>query len=431
MESVAATHHHYSIEEYRKYMLPVLTFRNVVLRSGQGAYVQDSDGNSYLDLNSGQFCSVFGHSDPGVARVMAHITQTLQDTDTSTLSESVLIAAKKVHDIAEGMNARILFLSTGAEANECCLRYAKHIKEKPGIVSFDKGFHGLTHGTAAYSISRAKIRPPVDYSYAVPVPAWFSTKEAPFDFLVPYIEAFKTIVEQNKEHIAAAIFEPIVSGGGFYFPPANYFREIRRICDEYEILLIFDECQTGFARTGTWFMYQQLGVIPDFVVSAKAMGLGYPVACVIANGKTVNQEHFIMEHFSSHQNEPFAGFLVSYLIDRITNERLLQSIQELGAYLLQQLKNLEDKFQTISKSRGAGLMCAFDLNFGGDSKVAGNRFCCKALDQGLLLQHCNMGKTIRLLPNYRINRGEIDVLISRLEELLSRFECNNQMRKEA
>ncbi|MBS0312204.1 MAG: aminotransferase class III-fold pyridoxal phosphate-dependent enzyme, partial [Proteobacteria bacterium] len=132
------------LAEYGRYMLPVLSFRDIVLVRGQGSYVWDADGNQYLDLNSGQFCAVLGHSDPGVARKMQEIAQTLQDTDTSTLTRSVLLAARQIHDRAPEMNGRILFLSTGAEAVECCLKYAKHIKEKPGVIAFDKAYHGLT-----------------------------------------------------------------------------------------------------------------------------------------------------------------------------------------------------------------------------------------------------------------------------------------------
>ena len=158
------------LAEYGRYMLPVLGFRDIVLVRGQESYVWDADGNQYLDLNSGQFCAVLGHSDPGVARKMQEIAQTLQDTDTSTLTRSVLLAAKQIHDRAPEMNGRILFLSTGAEAVECCLKYAKHIKEKSGVIAFDKAYHGLTHGSAAYSMSRDRIRPPVDHSYGTPAP---------------------------------------------------------------------------------------------------------------------------------------------------------------------------------------------------------------------------------------------------------------------
>src|SRR3569832_15699 len=269
------------LAEYGRYMLPVLSFRDIVLVRGQGSYVWDADGNRYLDLNSGQFCAVLGHSDPGVARKMQEIAQTLQDTDTSTLTRSVMLAAKQIHDRAPEMNGRILFLSTGAEAVECCLKYAKHIKEKPGVIAFDKAYHGLTHGSAAYSMSRDRIRPPVEHSYVTPAPRAHDDDETETD---RGGGAGRRGRGEGKGDIAAAIFEPIISGGGFYFPSRRYFQAIRKLCDDNGIFLVFDECQTGFGRTGSWFYYQQLGCVPDFVVSTKAMGMGNPVFFVFVFG---------------------------------------------------------------------------------------------------------------------------------------------------
>lgn len=410
------------LSEYGKYMLPVLSFRDIVLVRGEGSYVWDADGNRYLDLNSGQFCAVLGHSDPGVSRKMLEISQTLQDTDTSTLTRSVLLAARKIHDRVPEMNGRILFLSTGAEAVECCLKYAKHIKEKPGVIAFDKAYHGLTHGSAAYSMSRDRIRPTVEHSYVTPAPRAHSGDGPDTDRC---IEAFRQTIAEHRDDIAAAIFEPIISGGGFFFPPSRYFRAIREICDENGIFLVFDECQTGFGRTGSWFYYQQLGCVPDFVVSAKAMGMGYPVSCVIANGHTIQHARFAMEYFSSHQNEPYAGALVSHLIDEIDARGLLDRNRAFGAYLLAKLGAIAAESTLVGSPRGRGLMCAFDLSDTGrlDSKQAGDLFCKIAQQNGLLIQHCNLGRTIRLLPNYAATEADFDFLAAQLKTTLALFQA--------
>lgn len=410
------------LSEYGKYMLPVLTFRDIVLVRGQGSYVWDANGNAYLDLNSGQFCAVLGHSDPGVSRKMLEISQTLQDSDTSTLTESVLRAAKKIHDCAPEMNGRTIFLSTGAEAVECCLKYAKHIKAKPGVISFDKAYHGLTHGSAAYSMSRDKIRPTVEHSYVTTTPIVCADDEPEIDRC---IEDFRQTIESQKDNIAAAIFEPIISGGGFFFPPRRYFQAIRKICDDNGIFLVFDECQTGFGRTGSWFYYQQLGCVPDFVVSAKAMGMGYPVSCVIANGNTIPHAKFAMEYFSSHQNESYAGALVSHLIDEIEARGLLDRNRASGAYLLAKLSAIAAESPLIGNPRGKGLMCAFDLSDTGrlDSKQAGDLFCRIAQQNGLLIQHCNFGRTIRLLPNYAATGEDFDYFGTQLKSTLLMFQA--------
>jgi 4-aminobutyrate aminotransferase-like enzyme len=320
------------------------------------------------------------------------------------------------------MNGRILFLSTGAEAVECCLKYAKHIKEKPGVIAFDKAYHGLTHGSAAYSMSRDRIRPPVEHSYVTPAPRAHADDEVETDRC---IEAFRQILGECKDDIAAAIFEPIISGGGFFFPSRRYFQAIRQLCDDNGIFLVFDECQTGFGRTGSWFYYQQLGCVPDFVVSAKAMGMGYPVSCVIANGHTVPHAKFAMEYFSSHQNESYAGALVSHLIDEIEARGLLDRNRASGAYLLAKLGAIAAESSLIGNPRGQGLMCAFDLSDTGrlDSKQAGDLFCRLAQQNGLLLQHCNLGRTIRLLPNYAATEADFDFFAARLQATLARFQA--------
>lgn len=411
------------LADYRQYMLPVLSFRDIVLVRGQGSYVWDANGTRYLDLNSGQFCAVLGHSDPGVSKKILDISQTLQDTDTSTLTEAVLHAAKKIHDRAPGMQARTLFLSTGAEAVECCLKYAKHLKEKSGVISFDKAYHGLTHGSAAYSMSRDRIRPTIEHSYVTATPLVFGDSAENQAEVDRCIEDFRQTIVREKANIAAAIFEPIISGGGFYFPPARYFQAIRKICDENEIFLVFDECQTGFGRTGSWFYYQQLDCVPDFIVCAKAMGMGYPVSCVIANGRTVPHEKFVMEYFSSHQNESYAGALVAHLIDEIEARDLLSSNRATGAALLARLRAIAAEFPLICNVRGRGLMCAFDLADTSklNSKQIGDLFCRLAQHNGLLMQHCNLGRTLRLLPNYAASAEDFDFFDARLKATLTQF----------
>ncbi len=408
------------LKEYSKYILPVLKFKNLVITKGKGSYLWDADGNKILDVNSGQFCAVMGHSHPAVSEELNIIANKLQDTDTSTLSDDVLYAAKKMHDICEGMNGRALFLSTGAEANECCLRYAKHLKEKNGIISFDLGYHGLTHGTAAYSMSRNRIRPVIPNSYVVPAPRSFYEDDFTETQLEEYVKEFEKVLSENIENIAAAIFEPIISGGGLYFPPKYYFKRIREICNKYGIFLIFDECQTGMGRTGNWFYYQELETIPDFIVTAKSMGVGFPVSCVVANGNTVTNDLFLMKHYSSHQNEPFAARLLIRLVDFIEENNILQENITKGDYLLEKLNQLSDKYEMIENPRGKGLIAGFNLYFKNvdDYNPYGDKFCELALEYGLMLQHCNNGKTIRLLPNYIIEKKDIDLLIEKLDKLI-------------
>ncbi|QHI71943.1 class-III pyridoxal-phosphate-dependent aminotransferase [Aminipila terrae] len=407
------------------YLAPVLDYTGPIINSGKGCYVYDIDGNKYLDFNCGQFCAIFGHSDEKAAEMIYRTAKNLMHLNTNTINDEMLITAKKIHDICPEMNGRSIILSTGSEANECALRYAKNMSgNKPGIISFDCGYHGLTHGTEGYSISRKWVKPQVKNSFAVAAPP-ISENNSKTD-IMPYVKEFEGIVKENKDIIAAALFEPIVSSGGMYLPPKEYWREIRRICDENEIYLIFDECQTGFARTGSWFYYQQIDCIPDMLVCAKSIGLGLPVSMVIFNGNTIPKDKFTMHHFSSHQNEPFAAALISYAIDEIKANNILRKIQEDGQYLLKRLEELSRKYMTFMRSpHGIGLMCGFYLNIDGmdrfQAEEQSERFCKEALRNNIIIQCTNYGRTVRLLPGYCITRDEIDFFMEALERTLDAF----------
>ena len=403
-----------------KHFLPVLSFRKIILSKAKESFVWDLNGKKYLDINSGQFCSVFGHSNNEVGKVFKKISRTIQHSGTITLSKSIIEAANLVKSTFPKMKPRTIFLATGSEAMECCLRYAKHLKEKPGIMSFKIGYHGLTHGTAAYSMSRDKIRPTVRYSYKINVPNWKSPENSNRKIYTNELAKFKKDLLKNKKNVAAVLIEPIISGGGFYFPPKNFLKSIQKICIRNNVFLIFDECQTGFGRTGDWFYSKKLGIIPDFIVGGKAVGLGFPVACVMANGNTIKDKKFILEHFSSHQNEPFAGELVKCLILGIKKNKLLSKNKKLGKVFLSGLKKMSLKFPEITNPRGVGLMLAFDLNQikNKNSKDHGEEFCKDALNFNLMLQHCNYGKTIRLLPNYFVSNKEINFFFTKLNSLL-------------
>lgn len=410
------------IGSLRETVLPVLKYRTPILRSGNGSLVRDTDGKEYLDLNSGQFCSIFGHSYPGFLKVFDEILTSIQDTDTSTISEPVIKATMKLHEISGQMSARSLLLSTGAEANECALKYAKYLKKRDGIVAFSLGYHGLTHGTAAYSLSRDRIRPRLEKSYAITTPMSFPSA-INYEAEEASIIELREIIELNGKEIAAVIFEPIISGGGFYFPSKHFFQAAINLCRDNDILFILDECQTGVARTGDWFYFQRLGINPDIVVIAKALGGGFPVSAVMMNSQTINNNEFEMQYFSSHQNEPFAGHIINFVLEEIERLDLLKSNINKGEFLRNSLRDVDKDGVCISNIRGIGMMNAFNLveceQY--SSIQLGDIFVEKCLEEGLLLQHCNFGKTIRLLPNYMVSEQDIEMLVIRLKKVVKRM----------
>lgn len=406
----------------KNFVAPTYKYKEPFFVRGKGSYVFDVNGKRYLDISCGQFSAVLGHSNESVKKMLCKSADELIHLSTTVISKNVVDASCALHERMPGMDSRILLLSTGAEANEACLRYAKNMSgNKPGVVSFIEGYHGLTHGTEGYSINRKWVKPPLNYSFGVHVPKIVGAKSIDEEYKKT-IDEFKIVVEQNKDVIACALFEPIISNGGLIYPEKQFWKEIRKICDENGIFLVFDECQTGFGRTGTWFYYEQLECVPDMLVSAKAMGLGFPVSMVAFNGNKFKNDMFKMNHFSSHQNEPFSAELVLTGIEVIEKENLLNNIVSMGDYLIEQLEILSFKFPIIKFPRGKGLICGFDLDLYDLSPqeviARADKLVEIARENGLLLQVPNYGATVRILPAYNVTNQEIDEFITILGESL-------------
>ena len=400
---------------------PVMDYSEPYFVRGNGCYVYDASDNEYLDISCGQFSAVLGHNNKYVAKALEWAGNNIAHLSTGFISENFISMAKRLSGVMPEMNARIFLLSTGAEANEACLRYAKNINDnKSGIISFSQGYHGLTHGTEGYSIARKWVKPSLEYSFYVDAPPRIDMKQAIcYD---KYIDEFNCVAKSNKDYVAAALFEPIISNGGLLFPEKEYWEKIKEICEKNKIFLIFDECQTGFGRTGKWFYYQELGVVPDMLVCAKALGGGFPVSMVAFNGNKFGDDMFRMHHFSSHQNEPFSAELIMQVMNAIENEGLLNNVTEMGDYLQDGLEALRDKYAIILNPRGKGLIRGFDLNVFSLSKdeviKRGNVLTELALGNKLLLQITNYGKTVRILPAYNIQKEQIDEFLTKLEKSL-------------
>lgn len=398
------------------YLIPVIGFHDPVLVKGEGSYVYDEQGRKLLDLNSGQFCTVLGHSNQELADAVTKISKTLVHTSSGMVSEEVLLAAENVHEISGDMKASSIFLSTGAEAVEFAIRYAKHIKGRSGILCFDKGYHGLTLGTQSVTFAGVYANPTVPSIYSAPVPDTFASK----DEVEQCLQVLEDTLQKYGKDIAGVLFEPIVSVGGMIFPEKRFFQETRRLCDQYDVLLLFDECQTGFGRTGSWFYYEQLGVIPDMVICAKGIGLGYPVSMVMFREGLIPKEGVAMTHYSSHQNDGFAAAIVNFGISYIKKHQLLKEAKEKGSYFLEKLEQLSQNNPHYQKARGHGLMLGLDLHLDGveNYRPVYQELYEKAAEAGVLLQGTCGGQILRFLPDYLIEKEDIDFCIRVLEKVL-------------
>ena len=334
-------------------------------------------------------------------------------TNTGTLTPEVLVAAEEMASINSNDLNKTIFLSTGSEANECALRFAKAFSKKNGVISLDKGYHGLTLASQGSTMGGQWAMPIVPNTISVKTPDMFhfeKEKSTQDEILNECIADLGDKFRTYGDNTAAMIIEPIVGVGGMLPIPKTYIKKVRELCNEYNVVLIFDECQCGFGRCGNWFVYQNFGVIPDIITTAKAMGMGLAVSAVTFSDIIAKKIEFGLTHFSSHQNDPLSAATVSFVINEIKEHDLIRSNVRKGEYLLYKIKEVCKQTDMLCNPRGVGLMCAFDLNdkLLNNYRDASAKFVLAMQENGVLLQAVRQGRTFRLMPNYYILESEID-----------------------
>ncbi len=397
-----------------KYLFEATSYAKPIIEHGSGSFVWDVDGNKYLDVNSGQFCMSFGHGYVPFIECITKQMNKIYHTNTATLSPEVFEAAEKMAATTDYKLSKTMFLSTGSEANEAAFRYAKYITGKTGIMGLDHGYHGLTLAAQGNTMGGLWARPYVPDAVSVKTPDYLHSdkNKTQEEF---YAECFKDLKEKFNEYgnnLAAFILEPVIGVGGMISLSMEYLKEIRKFCDKYGVLLIFDECQCGFGRSGKWYAYQKANVVPDILVTAKTMGMGLPVSAVTFSEETAKKIEGKLVHFSSHQNDPLAAAIVSFVIDEIKNNNLLESNREKGLYLKDALEMACKESDTLINARGDGLMCAFDIDdtIVTDYRNFSKKFIKEMEHNGVLIQAIRQGRTFRVMPNYYITESEIDFL---------------------
>jgi acetylornithine/N-succinyldiaminopimelate aminotransferase len=361
--------------------------QDVVLVRGSKASVWDSDGKEYLDFVAGIAVNNVGHCHPAVARAIARQAETLIHTSNLYYTENQVLLAEELTALT-GMK-RAYFCNSGAESVEAALKLTRRATGKSKIVAAERAFHGRTLGalgTTYKSIYRAPFQP---------------LNEATF---VPYndAEALKAAVTNET---GAFILEPVQGEAGVYVADAEYLRAARQICDDKGALLIFDEVQTGFGRTGKWFGKDHFGVMPDIITLAKAMAGGLPIGAMLAAGPAA--EAFQKgDHGSTFAGGPLICAAALATIQVIKDEKLVQRSEEMGAYLKSQLEKLAPR-----EIRGLGLMVGLDLDT--DCKLLVE----KVLQKGVLINSTGE-HTLRFIPPLVVGKEEIDKVVSVIGESL-------------
>ena len=382
--------------------MPVFGAPQVMFERGSGTELWDSSGKRYLDFLCGIAVTSLGHSNPVVAKAIAEQATTLLHVSNffaNPVATRAAVQLVSMLEAATGEQGQVFFCNSGAEANEAALKLARKFggRGRHGVVSAYGSFHGRTLAALAATGQPAKHEP------FQPMPDGF--RHVPFNDLA----ALEAAIDPT---IAAVLLEPVQGEGGVVPADPDYLRAVRALCDERGLLLMIDEVQTGFARTGEWFGFQHAGVVPDVVTLAKAMGNGFPVGAVWAK-RSVAGVFQPGDHGSTYSGTAIATAAVSAVIDEMHRIDAPRLARERGAELSAALRALPH----VTEVRGAGLLLAMELD-GVDAKTV----YLAALERGLVTNAVN-ATALRLAPPLTVSSAEIAeavaILRSVLEEVAS------------
>lgn len=357
---------------------------------GQDCYVWDDKGNKYLDLYGGHAVISVGHSHPHYIDRISSQLKKIGFYSNSVQNPMQQELAQKLGRLS-GMDDYQLFLcNSGAEANENALKLASFHTGRSKILAFEKGFHGRTSGAVAVTDNQSIIAP-FNAAHQVEIVAW----EA--------IEAVEKALSAND--VASVIIEGIQGIGGIHVPSAAFLLQLQQVCHKYGTLLILDEIQSGYGRSGKFFAFQHSDVHPDIVTVAKGMGNGFPIGGVLISPHIKAQSGMLGTTFGGNYLACAAALAVLEIIDQ---EKLIENAQKQGELLMSQLKQL----QAFKSVRGLGLMIAVD----GYEKIAQVRK--ELLTKSYIFTGVSGTYTLRLLPPMTLKESHIEQLMSGLEGAL-------------
>jgi acetylornithine/N-succinyldiaminopimelate aminotransferase len=378
--------------------MPVFGAPQVMFVRGNGTELWDDNGKRYLDFLGGLAVIALGHSNPRITEVISQQAATLMHVSNLFATDRATEAAIKIDALlaeATGSVGQVFFCNSGAEANETALKLARKFggRGRHGVVSAFGSFHGRTLAALAATGQPAKHEP------FFPMPDGF--RHVAYNDIAALEAAIDTTV-------AAVLLEPVQGEGGVVPADDQYLRDVRTLCDERGLLMMLDEIQTGFARTGEWFGFQNAGIVPDVVTMAKAMGNGFPVGATWAKVE-VAAVFQPGDHGSTYSGTALATAVVSAVIDEMRRIDAPALAAKRGEYLTARLSDLPG----VSNVRGRGLLLAAELADGRDAKVA----YTELLDRGLVTNAVTP-TSLRFAPPLTVSEAEIDEAVTLVAEVL-------------
>jgi acetylornithine aminotransferase len=371
----------------------------VVISKGRGCTLYDTEGRSYTDFVAGIAVCNLGHAHPAVTRAVCEQAQTLWHVSNLyyTMPQVELAAWLVNHSFAD----RVFFGNSGAEANEAAIKLARKFYSDRGqshrfrIITMEQSFHGRTMATLS-ATGQDKIK------------RGFDPVLSGFDF-VPFDDVAALLAKIGSDTCAVMI-EPVQGEGGVRCPDSGYLKAVRQICDENDVLLIFDEIQTGMGRTGKLFGYQHFDVEPDIMTLAKALANGLPIGAMLAREK-VAAAFGPGAHASTFGGTPIVTAAAFEVCKTLVEGKVVEQSQKRAEYFREKLIELKNRHECIVDVRGLGLLLGIKLDFNAESMVA------RCMQKGFLI-NCIQENILRFVPPLIIGEEEIDALVNCLDDLL-------------
>lgn len=391
-------------------MFPCYNPMNMVIKKAHGSYVFDNEGNKYVDLTSGIAVNCLGHTPDGVQKVIKKTCKNLIHVSNIFCNEYTLSLAKKLTSLT-GYD-KVFFVNSGAEANETALKLARRVAfddygaEKNEIISFVNSFHGRTF----FSVT---VGGQESYSDG------FGPKPAAITH-IPYND-IATFEKTISDKTCAVILEPIQGEGGIIKADDAFLVKVRELCDKFHAALIFDEVQTGVARSGTLYAYEQTPVKPDILTSAKGLASGIPIGAVLTYDNFA--KHFVPgTHGSTFGGNALACSVGCYVLDKVSDKKFLENVKATSEYIKAAIRKLDEKHHVFDDVRGEGLLMGLVLN----KKYSGKSGALqKECFKHKLLTLTAHGDVLRLAPALNIKKSVVDEAMKLLDKALTDFVKDN------
>lgn len=398
----------------------------------QGAWVETTDGQRILDFTSGQISSTLGHNHPRIVAAIERSLKAIIHLNSWMVNEDVLELARRLAELVPAPLMRSMLLNVGSETNEVAFRLAKAYTGGFEIVALTRAYHGLLAGTASvtYTVGHKGYGPLMPGAYAIPAPYEYRCPIRHCDNACDTLcldVGFETVDQASVGQLAAMIAEPVLSTGGIIALPDGYLTKAKQKCEERGMLLIVDEAQTGFGRTGDMFAFERHGIVPDILTVSKTLGGGVPLGATITSAGIEDQAHANgFFHLTTHVSDPMPAAAGLAVLDVIAEEDLVARVRKMSDYLFVGLRKLQGRHEEIGDIRGRGLLVGIELVKDRDTKelasAMGTAVTAECLRLGLSMNIVkgdgSTSNCLRMAPPLSVTTDEIDLAISILDQAI-------------